>query len=331
MRTVNAKSVGRRSLERVAAALLTGALLGCTQAGTTPEPTPGPVPGAVAVLARPDALVFSSAQGQPSASQAVVLQNPSSETVSVTSLSVPGGEFQLVNAPALPVTLAPGAALNVQVRLTSSGSVGVVRGSLVSQGGAASVSLAGLRARGLEGSNEPTLSEIVDALGVRVNVGWSGLESDTAKFPLGEEVIAPMFVRAAAGAVTLTPVARYSPDGATPFGFFTLSGSTPTRRVVGTMVKGQYQTLNPQVAGATTFDPGSAAFGVYIDPSVYSYPLTYTKDALNTGRTPHAVRVYPLRDASGVVANAFVLGFEPSVNGDYQDVVFVIRNVKPAN
>ncbi|THF88595.1 hypothetical protein E7T09_05220 [Deinococcus sp. KSM4-11] len=324
---------GRRPLERMGAMLLTVALMSCTQATTepTPTPTPTPTPSPVAVLARPDALIFSTAVGQASATQTVVLQNPSTETVSVTSLTVPSGEFQLVNPPTLPVTLAPGAALTLSVQLTSSGSIGVVRGTLMSQGGAASVALAGLRAKGLEGSNEPAMSQIVEALGYKLNPGWTTLESDTSAFPLGDEVIAPLFVKAGTGAVTVTPVARYSPDGATPFGYFTLTGSTPARHVVGTLLAGQYQTLNPGLSGNTSFDPATSAFGIYIDPAAYSYPLTYSKDSLNTGRTAHAVRVYPLKDSAGVaVTGAYLLAFEPSVNGDYQDAVFVIRNVKPA-
>ncbi|GHF32247.1 hypothetical protein HNQ07_000435 [Deinococcus metalli] len=322
--------MGRRSLERAGALLLTAALMSCSVASTEPTPT------TTVVSAQPAALVFSSAQGQASTPQSVALQNPSAEAVTVTSLSVSDSEFELVNPPALPVTLAPGGVLALQVRLKSTGTVGVLRGTLQAQGGAASVALAGLRAKGLEGSNEPPMAQIVDALGYGVNVGWTGLESSTTTFPLGDEVIAPLFVKAGTAAVTIRPVARYSPVGATPFGYFTVSGSAAVRHGVGTLVSGQYQTLNPAVDGAASsevpFDPGTAAFGVYIDPAAYSYPLTYTKDSLNTGRTAHAVRVYPLKDQAGaVVPNAYLLAFEPSVNGDYQDAVFVIRNVKVAS
>lgn len=321
---------GRRSLERLGVVCLTAALMSCTGATTTPTPTPQPTP--VAVLALPDMLVFSTAQGQASTAQQVALQNPTTETVSVTSLAVPGSEFQLVNPPALPFTLAPGAALTLQVQLTSAGSVGVVRGTLMSQGGAASVALAGLRAKGLEGANEPSLAQIVDALGFKVNVGWTALTTDIHGGPQGDEISAPLFVRAGAGPVVLTPVARYSPDGAVPSGFYVPQNGGPRSTTTETLVAGSYQTLNPVASGAGSFDPGSAAFGIFIDPRGLKtpYPLAYTQDTLNTDPSAHSVRTYPLRDSQGaVVTDAYVLCFEPGTNGDYQDAVFVIRNVKP--
>lgn len=343
------RTTGRRTLERTGALLLTAALMSCTGATTeptpvptptpvvTPPPTPAPTPvPTVTVAAQPDSLVFSSVKGQVSAVQRVTLQNTSTTAVQVTALTVSGTEFEVVNPPALPLTLAANQSLPVQVRLRATGTVGVVKAALQTQGAAVSVPLSGLRAVGLEGSAEPPLSQIVETLGYKVNVGWTGLESDTANFPLGSEIIAKTFMKASTGPVTLTPVARYSPDGVTPFGYFTLSGTTAVRKTAGTLVAGQYQTLNPGITGgtsasSTSFDPGTAAFGIYIDPAAYDYPLTYTQDSLNTGRTAHAVRVYAMKDSAGVtVANTYLLCFEPSVNGDYQDVVFVLRNVKPA-
>ncbi|MFC3835181.1 MULTISPECIES: hypothetical protein [Deinococcus] len=332
--------------------MLTAVLMSCTGATTepTPVPTPTPVPApsptptplpTVTVAAQPDSLVFSSVKGQVSAVQRVTLQNTSTKAVQVTALTVSGTEFELVSPPALPFTLAVNQSLPVQVRLRATGAVGVVKAALQTQGAAVSVPLSGLRAVGLEGDAEPPLAQIVETLGFRVTVGTppdpsKPLELGTGAAPIGDEIRAPLFVKAGTETVTLTPVARYSPDGATPFGYFTVSGTTATRKVTGTLVKGQYQTLNPAISGGTsttsvTFDPGTAAFGIYIDPGAYNYPLTYTQDALNTGRTAHAVRVYPMKDSAGVaVANTYLLCFEPSVNGDYQDVVFVIRNVKPA-
>jgi hypothetical protein len=320
--------MGRRSLERMGALLLTAALMGCTGASSGT----GTGPGAV-VSAQPDALVFSTVQGQASSGQYVTLRNPSADPVTVTSLSVPGSEFELVNPPALPVTLAPGGSLAVDVRLKSSGSVGVLRSTLQSQGGVASVALAGLRAVGLEGSNEPALGQIVDALGYGLAVGWTGLTTDVHGGLTGDQISAPRFVKAGAGPVTLTPVARYSPDGTIPSGYYTVAGSGQQRTTTETLVAGSYQALNPAVTGTQTFDPGSEAFGIFIDPRAMKtpYPLTYTQDSLNTDPSAHSVRTYPLRDRQGVVvAGAFVLCFEPGTNGDYQDAVFVLRNVKPA-
>jgi hypothetical protein len=45
----------------------------------------------------------------------------------------------------------------------------------------------------------------------------------------------------------------------------------------------------------------------------------------------HRVRSWTLRDAGGaVIPGAFLIGGEEAANGDYQDYVFVLTNVKPA-
>ncbi|WP_309572962.1 hypothetical protein [Deinococcus sp.] len=302
---------------------------------------PTPITGMVS--AQPGELIFSNVVVCPTTStcpdglQSLTVTNTGTDSATITGWTFTGlnpSEFEVITPAALPVTVEPGAALTVQVHLKGqkSSSAGVFKASLNAVGTAFSpVGLSGLRANSMEGTNEPPMGQIADALGIKMNVGWPGLESSTTTFPLGDEVINPMFVKAGSGTVSMTPVARYSPDGATPFGYFTLSGTAAVRQTVGTLVAGQYQTLNPAVSGSTTFDPGTAAFGTYIDPQAYGYKFTYTKDSLNEGKTAHAVRVYPFKDSSGVaVANAYLLAFEPSVNGDYQDAVFVIRNVKPA-
>ena len=44
----------------------------------------------------------------------------------------------------------------------------------------------------------------------------------------------------------------------------------------------------------------------------------------------HTARVYPVSDFQGrVMENAWLVGFEEAANGDYQDAVFLIENVKP--
>jgi hypothetical protein len=55
----------------------------------------------------------------------------------------------------------------------------------------------------------------------------------------------------------------------------------------------------------------------------------YSENALNTfdaGRQKHIV--FPLRDVSGtVMQNAYVVGIEEAANNDFQDLVYIIRNV----
>lgn len=333
-----------RAARNVSGAVLVAlSLMAC--AGTVPSVPTEPVGEVITLTPQPGRLILSGVQGQAGSLQRVVLKNLGSTSVRIDTLNFIGSnaaDFTVESAPRLPLTLDAGGQAEIGVRLAARTSVSrqgdVLRATLQASGTGTvgTVALSALRAFGLEGDSEPTLARVVETLGFRVNVGTPPdparpLELGTGSAPIGDEVRAPLFRRAGEGAVTLTPVARYSPDGATPFGFFTLAGSAAQRTVVGTVAAGQYQTLNPASTGAVTFNPGAQNFGVFIDPSAYAYPLTYTQDSLNTGQTAHAVRTYPMRDAAGqLVANSYLLCFEPSVNGDYQDVVFILENVRPA-
>ncbi|QFP75825.1 hypothetical protein [Deinococcus sp. AJ005] len=324
---------------------------GCAQPQTEVKPpsevkppveqpiAPPMLPADVLLSADPGLLVFSGTRdgtgAGASAVQTVTFENSSGAAVKLTGLTFLGnaGTFELVSPPAFPQTLASGASLNLKVKLLPGAATGVLRSTLRAVGDSApigEVNLSGLRAAGLEGSNEPPLAQIVDALNYGTNVGGSALILGTSAAPIGDEVAAPMFERASAGPVTLRPVARYSPDGPSAYGSFVLDGGAVRTQERGAMApSGHNQTLNPP-PGQTTFDPGSAPFGIYLAANSYAKQGTFTLDRLNTGPTRHAVRVYPLKDRAGkAMPNSYLLAFEPSENGDYQDVVFVLENVRP--
>ena len=105
----------------------------------------------------------------------------------------------------------------------------------------------------------------------------------------------------------------------------------PERNEVARVAAGQFQTLNPATVagGATSFDPGAASFGFYVDSLSFGRS-SYTEDARNTG-VPHAVRTYPAKDRGGVaIPNTYLVAFEDASNGDYQDYVFEVSNVRIA-
>ena len=123
------------------------------------------------------------------------------------------------------------------------------------------------------------------------------------------------------------------------------------RNVVGTMsMVTDAQTNNkarmvfPPLAAnsGTTFDPGSAAFGlwVYTDQVTQKYEsggkavngdYDFSDDALNSPANVHRFKTYPLKDATGAtVAQTYLVAVEEAGNGDYQDYVYVIGNVNPA-
>lgn len=328
---------GRSRRGVVVNGLLALAVVSCAGPSTPvasgePEPAPS-VPAQVSV--QPQALVFSGTVGAGGTAQSVTLRNPGTAPATITALDVAGpnaGDFAVVGTPPLPWTVPAGTAVSVQVRLRAGTTVGVLQARLQVDGTTSSeVALNGLRAKGLEGENEPPLAQIVQALGFGVNVGTPNLVLGTSAAPVGDEVSVPVFVRAAEGPVTLTPVARYSPDGAVPFGYYQ-PGSREQTYVTGTLAVGTHQMLAPDLSsGTVAFNPGPGAFGVFLPANGYAAQATYTQDALNTGTTKHGVRVYPLKDAAGVlVAHAYLLAFELGMNGDYQDADFVLQNVQPA-
>lgn len=170
--------------------------------------------------------------------------------------------------------------------------------------------------------------------------------------PNTDEVVAPRFVKAGTGAVTMTVAARFSPVGELPYGYYT-PGNATARTTVGTMAMSptmmpDLQTSSkarmvypPLAAGSmTTFDPGAAPFAIWIysDQKTQHFQeggtasngdYDYSEDALNSPANVHRIRSYPLKDATGaVVPQTYLLAVEEAANGDYQDYVFVLGNVK---
>lgn len=279
--------------------------------------------------------------------------------VSSSSMSVPAGasvdvklQFVPNGAGVAPAPAADNGGVTVSAMLSAS-----------SEGVAARADLYGLvmTTAGEGSGSEPTLGQILTTLGYDIDVG-SGLKNhlanSTSAALQGSEVALPRFVRAGDGLVRLYAVARFSPTGGMPFGYYTASSPNCSNaasyaancHVVGTMVKnGDANTsngsrmVNPPLddsGSSASFDPGSQSFGIwsYTDQasqkvstggSATNGDYAYSEDQLNSPSSMHRVRVWPLRDRSGTpVPNSYLLGVEEASNGDYQDYVFVLTNVK---
>lgn len=282
--------------------------------------------------------VFSGVRGTTSAAQKVVVKNAGDAPLTVR-LAVIGAHRNAfaVSLPRSPLVLEPGSAETLQVRFAPGRrQVGALRAALriVSNDPAERrlvVGLYGLSARGEQGGGEPSLQAIVRTLGYTVNVGRRGLILGTRPWPIGDEVRVSLFQKAGLGPVTMTPIARYSPDDSLPYGTYT-GTSKPVRKTVGTIATGYEQTLYPATTpgSRTDFEPNGSVFGFFVGSTSYAPHKTYTQDAFNTGPIAHAVRVYPLKNRRGQrLPNCYLLAFEPASNGDYQDYVFVVKNVKP--
>lgn len=291
----------------------------------------------------PGELVFDAVQGTVTTAQSVSVENTGAEPVVISSAEVSGanaGAFRTADgAPVLPVEVAPGESVEIPVEFAPpTGTVGALTAGMDITTSSAltptlSVELYGLSTKGLEGSNEPPLQQVVDTLGHAIDVGGTTLSLGTGADPIGDEVSAPLFEKAGSGDVAMTPIARYSPDGTVDFGYYKVDNGVVQQTQVETIAAGEFQTLYPATigSGGTAFDPGSGAFGLFSKPSSVNRSI-YTEDARNTGAVDHAVRTYPARDRDGnPIAHAYVVGFEEATNGDYQDYLYLLTNVRPTD
>lgn len=274
----------------------------------------------------------------------VVVTNAGITALQITQLTLNGthkSHYQLVSPPALPLTLGAGQSVTLQVRFKPTAlQVLTARLDITNNDpdeGLVSVALYGLATPGLEGTNEPTFNNVVTTLGYKINVGGTGLILGTNPAPIGDEVAAPLFVKAGPGHVRIKPVARYSPDIQIPFGYYFSNGSTVIENEVAVIASKNvvnppnHQRLLPVIVsgGNDRFNPHESPFGIYV--LGLEGRKTYSEDFRNEdGPTLHAVRSYPLKDRQGnPLPNQYLVAFEDASNGDYQDYVFVLTNVQP--
>ena len=95
---------------------------------------------------------------------------------------------------------------------------------------------------------------------------------------------------------------------------------------------GQHQEMNPVVqTGVTAFDPGASHFGMYSQwPTFPGRYRLLRKWPQHVRLRPAKHIVFPLRDTAGeLVPNAYIVGIEEAANNDFQDLVYVLRNVAP--
>ncbi|WP_147264145.1 OmpL47-type beta-barrel domain-containing protein [Desertihabitans brevis] len=263
---------------------------------------------------------------QPTDSTQITLHNTGDEPVAVTAAlrGAHAGQFSV----GTPGTVAAGGEKALTIGFDPSGSVGVRTAELVlstPDGVTRTVALRALAFQGQEGGEEPPLQLVLDALELEVTAGWSGLAGGTDPAPKGDEVLAPLFERAGDGPVTMRPVAAFAPQEDLPFGWYTAEGSQVTTHQVGSIANGQLQTLHPGTAAGsqTEFDPGEEEFGLYYFSNTFDR-TGYTEDARNDSGGLHRARTYPLG------GDRFLVAFEDAANGDYQDYVFVVENVRVA-
>lgn len=269
-------------------------------------------------------------------------------TVFASGISITGdvaGQFYLSAAPTDDVILAPGDSLGLAVAFSAT-TLGPQGATLQlntddADNPLTSVTLRGLGTQGEQGNLEPSLQWILDTYQIGVRTGDLDPGESTLDLTPGpnDEVIASLFTKAGDGPVTITPIAAYT-NATTPaltLGYYTKASPTATlaRTQLYTVPAADVQTLNPHVVGNSSFDPGTATFGLYSTWAAQNNRTVYSEDFRNTFIANPALqrmfKVYPLMNADGtVVPNAYVVGNEEANNHDYQDAVYIITNVAPA-
>ena len=219
--------------------------------------------------------------------------------------------------------------------------IGITRAKLQVKSSAARsnalINLTGLSARGLEGENEPTLATVADALGYNINIGWTNLANHSRPELQGDEIPYQLFHKAKKGKVEIIPVARYSLNFELPFGYYIDTAEKPDIHQVGVLAKTgsfpEHQCLFPAIAsGSNSFDPGNHVFGFYATGPTHT---AYSEDVWNMLFYPanavRATRIYPLKDTKGkLIRYSYLLCYEEAKNGDFNDYVFVLKNITPA-
>ncbi|NJM04943.1 choice-of-anchor D domain-containing protein, partial [Candidatus Gracilibacteria bacterium] len=300
-------------------------------------------------------LTFSDVVGGgASASQPLTIRNTGTGALSIASITATGGDaaqFPILTSP-LPTSIAAGGSATIEIAFNA-GSAGPKFSTLrVSSNAAntpqADVALRGLGATGTGGTGEPALQWILDTYQMGVNVGDDNAatavihsqDSQQRAALLGEEVSLQVFERADnANPVQVEPIAVYAPATADPiarFGFYTAGNASARTELfsISNTPATNGQRLAPPVnsGGVFSFDPGTGAFGFFSQWPIFSNRLVFTEDNLNTftGAIPHNVRVYPLKQNGITVPNSYVVAFEEFTSAfDFQDLVVIVRNVKP--
>nr|MDQ3393887.1 malectin domain-containing carbohydrate-binding protein [Bacteroidota bacterium] len=233
------------------------------------EVLPGETAGPSKIEVDKNKLFFSSIKENPSGIETVTIKNlgASSLLVEPRILDDANKAFKVINSNEEILEIAPNEAITLKIQYISLYS-GITKSLLVLKSNdpeseLISIDLYGLSSEGQDESQEPSLKEIVQALGFNVDIGFSGQYSDQQIYPIGDEILLQSFIKANEGPVKLELVARYSPAEAITFGYFPVSTSD-TYLELGSLSKDQNNTLYPKFElEELLFEPFNSLFGLY--------------------------------------------------------------------
>jgi fibronectin type 3 domain-containing protein len=265
------------------------------------------------------------------------MSNTGLKDLRITGLNITGPNaavFTLVTPPTLPLTLPPGATTSIRVKFTANSGLSGTRtaqldiASSDSSQAVKPVQLRGLFMTAPESTNEPTLNQIAQAFGITTNVGTLKAGDEYPSSALnGEEVRSELWNRLdPAKPVTVRQLAAFH-SCCTAGERISIGGATAD----SSALYGQtILPLNAAQTGPTELDSNvQGSFGIVI-----ANQSTENAQYLTT-------KTWPLRDRTGqLVPGTYLIGHDyvsasslcgsSPANCDYQDNVFVISNVAPA-
>ncbi|HEX4794213.1 MAG TPA: Ig-like domain-containing protein [Humisphaera sp.] len=345
----------------------------------TPQPT-GPTIGVANPAGLPfsDRIIFNRIQNQDptlgdifhdTSTLQITNSGESSLSVSALTLSDPTN-WQIVNPPSLPFSVAPGASQSITIKFiaqtvpavpynetndvatTESGisptqAGGVYNGTLtVASNDAAqpnkAVQLAGYWQHLSAHEEEPSLQTIVNLLaGYGTNIA-SGVKPDLTQgktvISYGEEVLSGLWQAAdSSHPVSVEMLNAFHNQGNQSVTSWYKQGTT-TNNMLFHQAADEGQTLFPHITGTNNL-----AIASFTTSNVFGWNLDGEKseDNLNTtdittfARSGHSVRFFPLRDRSGnLIPNAWIMTMDYQDtefdNDDYQDLTYIVTNMRPA-
>jgi hypothetical protein len=285
--------------------------------------------------------------GSGSRNVSFTIRNSGDQPLTINSIALSGAEasqFKIANKPGDGSTLAPGASAAVSANFTAAGGAGLKAANVAINSndpdqGTTNVALRGLATTGTGGEQEPSLQRILDAYGLDIRSGdpnpsTTYLLSDSETRGANDEVTVQKLVKAGNGPVTIQPLAVFAGgDPAARFGYYP-AGNPGGRTQVFSVPGADAQSVVVNANGSTSFDPGSAPFGLFAHfefPGVLNNTM-YSEDNLNTAENDAASK-RKVRFFTTGEPNAYLFTFEdynnhPENATDANDLVGIIRNVR---
>jgi hypothetical protein len=287
-------------------------------------------------------------------SNVVRLVNTGNRDLRITSAVLGGpnsGSFTLTTPISSPITIARGATRDFGVNfIATSGTLHQATLTFATDSRASAVNTVNLSglwqsypeyAPGNESvSVEPHLQEIVDAFGYKTATAYSGqtVTTNGLRSAVGDEILSDYWQRADVDEpVFVKQLVAYRSRNTDSRVMWIREGQPADANSVFLAGRTENQTVLPKILNSPKYAQGS--FVPTTDTFAFRIDQEYTVDEFNTPQNfvveqgQHRMRMYPLRDENNAyVPDAWLMTVDyTGFNYDYNDGVYLVRNIKPAD